>query len=173
MNGINKSNPTIRTATEADADLVAKLINTSFQDVAERFSLTPQNCPKHPSNCTTAWIRADLERGVEYFILYDQDKPVGCVGLESPNSDLRYLERLAVLPEFRKQGFGHHLVAHAISHASQDHATRINIGIIADDIELKEWYIKRGFVEGEIKTFPHLPFQVRFLELNLSYKKTP
>ncbi len=54
----------IREAGSADAEVLANIIRSAFRDVAERFSLTPENCPKHPSNYTTAWVDADLGRGV-------------------------------------------------------------------------------------------------------------
>jgi ribosomal protein S18 acetylase RimI-like enzyme len=155
----------INKTTNADANLLADLIRESFYDVAQRFGLTPQNCPKHPSNCISEWIATDQTRGVVYFILSQDDQPIGCVGLEAPSPDLRYIERLAVLPQCRRRGFGRALVACALSEAKLSGADRIRIGIIADHIELKAWYVKIGFVEQETKNFQHLPFDVTFMEL--------
>ena len=53
----------IRNATRADIALLATIIRDSFRDVADRFDLTSQNCPTHPSNCTTEWIEKALEKG--------------------------------------------------------------------------------------------------------------
>lgn len=159
---------TIRDATPHDAETIAYIIRESFRDVAARFSLTPENCPKHPSNSTTAWVESDLSRGVQYFILSQDGESIGCVVLERPSPDFCYLERLAVLQERRRQGFGRRLVAHALSQAKASRARRISIGIIADHTELKEWYVKFGFVEGETKSFPHLPFRVSFMELRIN-----
>jgi len=157
----------IRDARPQDAETIAGVIRRSFQDVAVRFSLTRDNCPKHPSNCATAWVEADLERGVQYFILSHNSEPIGCVGLEKAGSDLFYLERLAVLPERRRNGFGRRLVDHALSLAEAGNAHRVSIGVIAEQTELKEWYARLGFVEKETKRFPHLPFRVTFMELNI------
>jgi hypothetical protein len=41
----------IREADPDDKVLLTRLIRDSYRDVAERFNLTPENCPKHPSNC--------------------------------------------------------------------------------------------------------------------------
>ena len=59
---------TIRDAGPQDAEMIAGVIRPLFQDVAVRFSLMRDNCPKHPSNCTTAWVESDLERGVHYLL---------------------------------------------------------------------------------------------------------
>ena len=96
----------IRSATQKDVELLAEIIREAFRDVALRFALTRDNCPRHPSNCTTDWIAADMARGVQYFILDEDHKPVGCVGVERANTEVCYLERLAVLPEMRGRHFG-------------------------------------------------------------------
>ena len=85
---------------------------------------------------------------------------------EKANSDACYLERLAVLPDQRRRGFGNALVTHVLSEAKNLGAKRVNIGIIAEQNELKKWYKKIGFVELESKEFPRLPFNVTFM----SYK---
>lgn len=157
----------IREATIEDAEILANIISESFRNVARRFSLTQENCPKHPSNCTISWIESDMERGVEYFILFQSGSPIGCVGLERPSMDVCYLERLSVLPEMRGKHFGISLVRHALHYAASKGARKVSIGIIAEQTELKEWYNAQGFVEVGLKSFPHLPFQVCFMALNL------
>lgn len=157
----------IRTAHPDDTDLLCRLIRDSFRDVAERFSLTPENCPKHPSNYTEEWVQKDFDRGVTYFILSQNNIPLGCVALEKANDDLCYLERLAVLPKMRRKGFGRSLVDHVFSMARVMDAKEINIGIIAAQTELNQWYQRIGFVEGETREFPHLPFRVTFMTIKL------
>lgn len=46
----------IKEASNKDNALVTDLIRKSYQDVAQRFGRTFENCPKHPSNCTVEWI---------------------------------------------------------------------------------------------------------------------
>jgi N-acetylglutamate synthase-like GNAT family acetyltransferase len=157
----------IREATIEEREVLASIISESFRDVARRFSLTRDNCPKHPSNCTTSWIESDLSRGIQYFILSQNGKPIGCVGLEHPSIDVCYLERLSVLPEKRGNHFGIRLVRHALYHAAVKGARKVSIGIIADHFELKEWYETFGFSEVGTKRYPHLPFEVCFMALNL------
>ena len=96
----------IREVNSADISLLSRLIRQSYSDVADRFKLTPANCPKHPSNCTDEWIENDFARGVSYFILEHRGIPAGCVAIEGANADLCYLERLAVLPHERKKASG-------------------------------------------------------------------
>ena len=155
----------IREADSKDIKVLACIIRESFRDVAARFSLTLENCPKHPSNCTTSWIESDMARGVQYFILSIEGKPIGCVGLESPSIDICYLERLSVLPEMRRKRLGTLLVQHALERATSKGACKVSIGIIAEHTELLQWYMGLGFTEVQTKSFPHLPFQVSIMEL--------
>jgi GNAT superfamily N-acetyltransferase len=157
----------IRAAGFADVPVLSGLIRVSFRDVAERFALTLENCPKHPSNCTDEWIENDFARGVAYYILESDGTPVGCVALEKANPELCYLERLGVVPQSRRKGFGRALVDYLLYEARALGAKQIGIGIISDDTELKLWYQRIGFVEQETKEFDHLPFLVTFMSYKL------
>ena len=161
------TNSKIRTCTQEDIGILVKVIRSSFKDVAERFGLTQENAPRHPSNCTEDWIQKDMERGVRYFVIENENSIVGCVALEQPNAEVCYLERLAVLPNQRRRGFAKALVNHVLSEARLLGAHRVSIGTIAEQTELKNWYKRIGFVEGESKEFPHLPFRVTFMSYEL------
>ena len=147
--------------------MLAHLVQKSYGDVAERFNLTPQNCPKHPSNCTSDWVEKDMNRGVRYYCLDLDEKTIGCVAFEKARAQEGYLERLAVWPEYRQNGFGKMLVHHVFEVAKTSGVSRIGIGIISEQQDLKQWYVKMGFVEQEIKTFSHLPFKVSLLAYTL------
>ena len=159
---------TIRVCTNQDSQVLAEIIRKSFQDVAERFGLTKENAPRHPSNCTVDWIREDMERGVAYFAIENRDHVAGCVALERGNAGVCYLERLGVLPDDWGRGFGKALVEHALSEARRLGVSYVSIGIIAEHTELKDWYKKLGFVEGESREFPDLPFGVIFMSYAVS-----
>jgi N-acetylglutamate synthase-like GNAT family acetyltransferase len=165
----------IRICTKEDAQVLAKTIRSSFRDVAERFGLTQENAPRHPSNCTVDWIQKEMEDGVTYFAIENGTYVVGCIALEQANSEVCYLERLAVLPNQRRRGFGKALVDHTLSEAKLRGVNYISIGIIAEQTELKDWYKRLGFVEGESKEFPHLPFRVTFMSygINKSFQQLP
>ena len=160
----------IKKAGLGDVAILVGLIREAYRDVAQRFDLTPENCPKHPSNCTPQWIRKDFARSVSYFILEDNHKPVGCAALEKPTTDLGYLERLAVLPDHRRRGFGKMLVDYVFERAKEAGLKQISIGIVAEQTDLLWWYRKIGFIEGDTKEFEHLPFLVTFMKYQLPGK---
>lgn len=162
-----KASVRIREANADDAPTLCRLIRQSYQDVAGRFGLNAENCPKHPSNYTDQWVENDLSRGVTYYLLAADGRPQGCAALEIVSKDLCYLERLAVLPNARRKGYGQILVEHVLGEAGARSIKHASIGIIADQTELKIWYQRIGFMEGETRTFEHLPFRVTFMTYKL------
>lgn len=153
----------IRVGTKADIHVLVEIIQDSFLDVAERFGLTPQNSPTHPSNCRPEWLLREMDRGVSFYMLENDGQPVGCAALEKISDEVCYLERLAVLPQERRKGFGEALVKHVLSKARLLDVYRVGIGIIAEHKELQNWYEKLGFEEVESKRFPQLIFQVTLM----------
>ena len=153
----------IKEAAPSDAATIAILVREANKDVAVRFDFNSENCPKHASFCTEDWIQADFERGVRYFIHAEHGKPVACVAYEQPEPGLAYLNRLAVLPAYRKRGIGAGLVQHIVSLTKSDAIYIISIGIIGEHTHLLHWYEKLGFRVSETKRFPHLPFSVTYM----------
>ena len=153
----------IRACTRQDVDTLVETIRGSFRDVAERFGLNEENCPRHPSNCRADWVEKDMARGVTYYVLECEGSVAGNAALEWVRPGLCNLERLAVLPDWRRRGFGKALVEHIIMEAGKLGCSTVRIGVIADQAELKEWYRGFGFVETETRDFAHLPFRVTFM----------
>lgn len=157
----------IREATDQDAAPLAALISAANRDVATQFGLTFENCPKHPSFCTTDWVNADLARGERYFLAEDAAAPIACVAFELANADVAYLNRLSVLPSHRLHGVGARLVEHIIGIARANGCQSLSIGVIGEHTDLQRWYAKLGFVTGDTRRFAHLPFSVTYMTLTL------
>lgn len=149
--------------TPADAELLASLIRRSFADVAERFGLTPENTPMHASNTAPEWVLSAMAKGVRYYLMQTPEGAAGCVALERAEPDVCYLERLAVLPPFRRRGLGRALANHVIDEARKLGASRVELGIISAQAELREWYERQGFSVTTTARFDHLPFEVAFM----------
>jgi len=157
----------IRGGQIEDAGLIASIIRNAFRDVAEQFGLTKHNAPRHPSNCTYDWIAAAMEKGVQHYVLESDGVACGCVALEKMSVEVCYLERLGVIPDFRGNGFGKILVNHVIHTCRDLRVHRVEIGIIAEDRRLRNWYEHLGFTQTRTAFFAHLPFEVAFMARDL------
>lgn len=157
----------IVSASIKDAQTIAGIISISNKDVAEKFGITINNNPKHPSFYDEEWVLSDFERGEEYFLYKINDVCVGCVAFEQPNNLTGYLNRLSVLPSYREQGVGMELTQHIIKYGKSKGISELSIGIIAKHTTLKEWYQTLGFIENGFKEFTHLPFDVLFMKYEI------
>lgn len=157
----------IQPASFHDSEMIAFIVSQGNKDVAEKFELTINNNPKHPSFYTKEWVWADLDRGEEYFLYQSNGVYCGCVAFEQPGSGVSYLNRLSVLHEYRHGGIGKQLVNYIIEYSRTKNIQLVSIGIIAEHILLKNWYLKLGFIEKETKHFDHLPFDVTYMNYEL------
>ena len=153
----------IRQARKSDISILVTLLRDSFMDVAEKFHLTIENCPKHVAFYTQERLTSDLKKGMKYYILSDNDESCGCVALKKAESGVCYLGRLAVLPKHRNKGYGKMLVNHLFKQAKRIGAQSVEIGMISKDKKLKNWYRKFGFVNKGTKKFDDFPFTVAFM----------
>ena len=161
----------IREASFNDIHTITRLVKESNKDVAIKFGLNVDNCPKHPSFCTNSWVEADFARGERYFIIEEDLTPIGCVAYENPRAGLAYLNRLSVLPSHRNRGIGARLVQHIIQVAQSASIQTISIGVIGEHDDLQRWYRKLGFKDEQVKHFPHLPFSVKYMSYAIKGSK--
>jgi diamine N-acetyltransferase len=145
-----------------------RIIRNSFITVANEFGITKENAPTNAAFITSNIIKNSIEKGLNLYGLFINNKIIGCIGIEDAKSNgIFYIERLAVLPEYRHKGYGKTLLDNAVKIIKNKNGKKVSIGIIDKNIKLKNWYLKYGFIEKEVKTFKHLPFDVCFMEFGI------
>ena len=111
-------------------DVSVEIIKKAFRTVAEELSLTTENAPTHPSFITI---------GLSFYGYYLDDRQVGFVAMERADDSLYYLEKLAVLPGYRHNGYGRELVQFVLDTAAARDAKKLSIGIIYEQTVLRDW----------------------------------
>lgn len=143
------------------------IIHKSFITVADELNLTREACPSHTAFMPISKLISQFDNDTPMFLYQFNDCFVGYFSL-SVNDDSVELNNLAVLPEYRHLGIGKELVDYAITYSKHTiGASKISIGIVEENLILKEWYEKIGFVHIGTKKFKHLPFTVGFMEIKL------
>jgi diamine N-acetyltransferase len=147
----------------------AEVIRTSFATVAAEFGLTEENAPSNPAFYNEEKLRDYLKKNVTLHGLYDEARLVGCVAIEQSKDSgpAWYVERLAVLPGERHHGYGALLLEHAEKNIVGKGGAKVSLGIIDENVVLKDWYKRNGYAETGTKKFAHLPFRVCFMEKRL------
>ena len=149
-----------------DFVLLSKLLNEAFGTVAKELGLTKENNPTNSAFITSDELKKQLIESREFYAYEDKAKIVGFVAIEQPFNmpDVFYIEKLAVIPDYRHLGIGKRLMDFVSQRIAELGGKRISIGLINSNIVLKNWYGKQGYVEYSVKTFKHLPFEVCLME---------
>lgn len=145
------------------------ILNESFITVAKEFGLIKKNCPANSAFISENELRNQLTDYREFYFMDYNHYIIGFVGIEKSKTDefVFYIEKLAVLPEYRHNNFGKQLMDFAIARIKDLKGKRISIGLIDENFRLKKWYVQQGFHETRKETFDHLPFTVCFMEKEL------
>ena len=151
---------------EHDLKNSVKVIRDSFETVALEFGLNERNCPTHPSLITLDKLLG-LNKKARLFGLFLNSVQVGFVAVEKADDALYYMDKLAVLPEYRHKGRGRKLVGFVLGEVKKRKGEKVALGMIDESAVLKNWYQQLGFKEVGTKNFKHLPFAVCFMEKSL------
>ena len=157
----------IRQAGHLEAKVIAETVRMSFRDVAEKFEISRELAPTHPSQCEAEWILSDMDAGWVYLLAEEDSGAIGCIAYKQ--TVLRTLEaqRLAVLPEHRGGAVAKELNSAVLAYAGENGIAKIRISIVSQHSALKRWYLRMGFLECETRQFEHLPFDVTYLEYRM------
>ena len=154
----------IREIHDDEIDAAASIIRSSFMTVAKDFHITKENCAANPAFITSEKLMESINKGIKFFGLFRGDIQIGCVAIEKAKDDVFYMERLAVVPEHRHNGYGKEITDFVFKYAGSQGGKKVSIGIVNENIELKDWYTKYGFTETSIRKYDHMPFTVCFME---------
>ncbi len=144
-------------------EICLDVIRKSFMTVANDFNLNKQNAPTNPAFIELKHLIQMDRKGVAMFGAFLEGICIGFVGIEKAKKGTYWLEKLAVLPEYRHKGYGKALIDFVFDYVKDHHGERVSIGIIDEHLVLKNWYLSYGFKEVEKKVFDHLPFAVCFM----------
>ncbi len=150
--------------TEKDLLESTNVIRESFATVAEQFGFTREIAPTNPAFIESRHLQKMSEKGIATFGAFCDKVQIGFVAIEKKQDKSFCMERLAVLPSYRHQGFGQQIVEYVEKYVADQGGEVILIGIIDEHEVLKAWYRKLGFTECKSERFAHLPFTVCYME---------
>ncbi len=156
-------------ADESCAEQIAWMIGVSFAAQAKELGLDRQSCPDYVAFETAADVRRDLAGGTRAYLFYLDGVPVATVRLHiGPDGRTGSIDRLAVLPQYRGRDLGARCVYFAEGALRALGAKKVRLSIVASFAKLESFYHRLGYATKEDKTYPGLPFTVRYLQKKLS-----
>ena len=151
-----------------DLNTALRIIRNSFATVADEFHLTKENCPGHTTFITLEKLKIKYDSGDRMYMYTLDSVPVGCFSLKQLDYETWELDHLAVLPEYRHCGIGKELLEFAEKTIQAQNGKLLKIGIMEENVKLKQWYMRNGFLSTGTKRFAHLPFTVGFMEKRIN-----
>jgi len=148
-----------------------QVLRDGFATQVAEFAITPENNPGYPAYWGEGRIGELVARALTLLSVEDEGRIVGCcfVGPSRSEPDVWTLRHLAVAPVARHRGYGELLVTGAADRARSAGARAVRIGIIAENVQLSDWYHRLGFVTIDAgNRYGTLPFTVDHLELGFS-----
>jgi GNAT superfamily N-acetyltransferase len=153
-------------ATPEQAALHARMIRRAFRPQAAILGVNKVDHPYQAAFHTAALTRRRMGEGAHVVIAWLGEQPVGTVtyvrGRHHPDDG--WIERLAVLPEFRGRRYGEALMAHAEQRLRKLGAQTLRLAIVKPFSKLQAFYEGQGYAAAETRQFPGVPFAVLFME---------
>jgi GNAT superfamily N-acetyltransferase len=72
-----------------------------------------------------------------------------------------------VLPTYQKHGIGTFLINFTKEYSRKCGCEKLRLGMINDNLVLKEWYEKNGFSTYCLKQYDNAPFVAGYMEMEL------
>ena len=157
----------IREIDESEFEKFAEVIRQSFATVAADFNITQENFPKFIAFMPVDWLIYDKSVGKLQYGLFVNDNPAGFICLEKKDDTTYILQKLAVLPSCRHNGYGRALVGFVKNKVKSLGGNKIILGMIEENTVLKEWYQSNGFVHTGAHKFPDQLTTAGFMEVNI------
>ena len=142
------------------------VIRKSFQTVADEFCFTIENAPRFTAFATTE-ERLFYQLEYEHRLMvayYDDGKILGYYSIQFLENNECELNNLCVLPECRHKKIGEALLEDAVARAKNNKCTKMKISIVEENMVLRRWYEKYGFVHTNTIKYDFFPFTCGYME---------
>ena len=159
----------IRAVNRSEIPACAALIRESFLTVARDFGFTRDNAPDLTAFATDddmLYQHFDDESRKMFAFLFE-DKIVGYYSLLLLDNNVCELNHLCVSPACRHRGIGEQLLEHGAALAQSLGMSKIEIGIVEENVRLRQWYESHGFTHVKTEKFDFFPFTCGYMEYRL------
>ena len=131
--------------------------------------ITPESCPRFVGFESPEKVEQDMANGSIAVLAAVGGKPIGTVrhALDPERLSVGYVRRLAVLPEFRGNGYGEQLMVFAENGLRELGVRIVELAIVAQFEKLKNYYERLGYAVTKLKEFDSVPFDVLFMRKRL------
>ena len=159
----------IREINRSEIPECVVLIRESFLTVANEFNFTQTNAPGFTAFSTSnerLYWQYDNENRKMFAFLYE-GKIIGYYSLLFGENKECELDNLCVNPVYRHRKIGEQLLNHCFTFAKGLGISKIKIGIVEENTQLRKWYEAHGFIHIKTEKYAFFPFTCGYMEQNI------
>ena len=159
----------IREIRREDIPECVRVIQRSFQTVADEFGVTPENAPRFVAFATDEnRLLWQQEKEHRLMFLDEEDGEIcGYYSLLLKENGECELGNLSVLPKHRHQGIGTNLLKHSMDTARKQRCQVMRLSIVEENTVLRQWYEQNGAVHTGTEKFDFFPFTCGYMLIRL------
>lgn len=129
-----------------------EMILKTYQDRDKKLNLSQENNKRH-SAMTYDQLKQMYDEGIKIYGYYEEEKIIALISLENRAEELK-IKDIVVLPEYQSKGIGTKLLNLAKDQAIKNNKSKIILGMIYANEQLRKWYESYGFKIKEIVEYP-------------------
>lgn len=132
-----------------------ELIRGSFKTAAESLVIREETFPSYGAYYTFQKMMNDVSKGIQFIGAYESTTKslIGVIGYYQTMNNVGKLVKLSVAMNYRHKGIGKRLLYEADYRCMNLGCKRVEIGYIAENTALAQWYVGLGYKEGKTKPY--------------------
>lgn len=156
----------LRPAYSRDAEIISRIVRESYAEQAETLQIDFAKYPNFISFESPEMVELRMAGGDQVVLAYLDNLPIGTVSFRvlPGQPDRAHIKRFAILPRFRKKGYGPRLMEYAETSLRKLGVKEVEIASVAAFTRLRKYYEGLGYRAAERKSFPTVPFEVQFMD---------
>ena len=156
----------IRAVKKEELSVCLSVLQESYEASAVYFGMTEENCPyRGRTRLPFSVLEQEFESSQMYVYVCDE-KIVGFLSLQQ-EGEILHLNDIALLPGEQGKGFGTKLMEFAHEQAKTAGCMSIRLGMVHDNLRLRNWYESIGFETVKLKKYEKVTYTVGTMEKKL------
>lgn len=157
----------IKPIKKEDLQKCLDIMKLGYEDIAVQFGMTEENCPyRGRTRLPYCILLEEYKSGCLMYVYVHGEEAVGFLSMIQEEHKM-HLNDIVILPAYRNNGFGSRLMEFAREEAGRRKCEKIVLGMVHDNIPLRNWYGKIGYHTIKLDKFDKVNYTVGTMELLL------
>ncbi len=150
-----------------DLHTCLEIMALGYENIAVQFGMTEDNCPyRGRTRLPYCVLEEEYNGGCLMYTYVHGGELAGFLSMREEEHKM-HLHDIVILPAYQNNGFGSRLMQFAKEEAQRRNCTSIVLGMVHDNIPLRNWYGQMGFHTVKLEKFEKVDYTVGIMELLL------